>query len=858
MAQQTILEKEKTIRQEVGSLEYFIDIAEKLNSGKLVNNWTLPEIENLLRGWAIQFDPNLEKASFDQIITFLKSFSENETDSTTVPTAQVKQLVEELEEQEKTDQEIKQEKIQEANEKITKIYLKSQLQQKLTKTPIDEKDKSQIAQDILREIEDNLFESNLPVLLEKIDQSPDREEQWQQLNQQAQEEFDRIWTSSIDQIAQKNNLSLDQISYLKTLSFSALKTLDLTQTFSQTSQHQQIISETEKDLKEGQELPQKQKDENDYRRSQIEAKRQQQLTNIKDLFSPALSPQKAEIFTDQFLEFFPDNLASISSEKPSETEIEKATTATLLQLVGTETPLTASEIKAIIKTLVSTNRQNLDSFKLLSDFSEPSLGLLLDLKTEGKTVFEEIGQELSQNGINLIPETDKKLKTLRLELQATQLIFKGVTSQDLQNKIDQLLKSGVSNDSPQIRELKEILISYEKFLFQAKEAGFDQKQIIQWQNSIRFPVRLSFSNFRTILQKTGVSSKIKTSFLSPAKSWLSHTSLGKTFQLLTRKTASKTLQTLWSFGKEGLKKVASPVISKILTTILGISAKALLVGSTNVVGLLVIAGVKILGKAKKTLKNILTSGVRFLNSIFQGFFGINSVPESEDTKSLSKTLLYIFLLVFLFPLFFSIPIDQNVKKSSLTGGMGGEIDYEDYDLNEAELNCTSNPPLAEKTICLLSEAGSPPCNQHKINNHTIETVNTCFDQITLEGKESISLSFNLSVSSYHSLQCVGFVKGIQAARGMSIITNGNAKQYLDPPPPNYQSIAHKQDVEIGDLAIWTNSTYGHIAVVVGKNEELGRVRLAQAFGTNNSYGGTINVTETPITAPSGYIRFIGE
>ena len=79
MAQQTVLDKTKTIDQEIGSLEYFLKIADfflKAENRKLKyqnDYWTFKKIDALLRGWAVLFSLELENASFEEIVAFIKN-----------------------------------------------------------------------------------------------------------------------------------------------------------------------------------------------------------------------------------------------------------------------------------------------------------------------------------------------------------------------------------------------------------------------------------------------------------------------------------------------------------------------------------------------------------------------------------------------------------------------------------------------------------------------------------------------------------------------------------------------------------------------------------------------------------------
>ncbi len=250
------------------------------------------------------------------------------------------------------------------------------------------------------------------------------------------------------------------------------------------------------------------------------------------------------------------------------------------------------------------------------------------------------------------------LQSLKFRVQAIEAIYKGLKKQDLEVKINQLLKAGQPEQSPEITELRGFVTAYEELLQQAREFGFSEKQINKWQKQASFPVRLSWSSFGTIIEKTGLSGGIQKPAFSKIKSWFLNTSLGKPIRFALEKSAQKSLQALWTAGREGIKKVAVPIITKALT-ILGLGAKAALIGATNVVGLALLVVPKLIGKIKDSIKGIFSSGTRLFSSMFSGIMGTTDVPEDSDSKWLKG----IFIGLFVFFLFFGV-LETNIKSGA--------------------------------------------------------------------------------------------------------------------------------------------------------------------------------------------------
>jgi hypothetical protein len=163
---------------------------------------------------------------------------------------------------------------------------------------------------------------------------------------------------------------------------------------------------------------------------------------------------------------------------------------------------------------------------------------------------------------------------------------------------------------------------------------------------------------------------------------------------------------------------------------------------------------------------------------------------------------------------------------------------------------TPNPTgvhLAEQIVYRLGE-----CQITRVNISTWEETKKCLEESGLPNKQIIINNFKASVESNKSLQCVGFVAGVEQALGRAFPQDRNAREYLERVPSGYQKISGSE-VRIGDLAVWQGTRYGHIAVVVRKEGNV-KIVVAQAWGDDAGLDGRVNLTETTIDNPSGFLR----
>ena len=819
MAPQTVFNKTE---KKIGSLEYFLKIASffevEQNRKQKKDDWTFKQIDRLLRNWAVKFDPQLQKASFEEILIFIKSLAAEEITQTTIPTPLLEGLQENLAKENKQKAEIRLKAIEEAQKEIIeryKIRLKKQLVERLTQSPIPKEDTVKIAGGLLAQVQNRFPQTDLSLLIEKWKKIPPEEVEHRQVQDQIEQKFSQIWKSAVDQVAEQDRLSAKQKDFLKSLSFPALQVLKPAETLAEIGQYQEQINEIS------------------YFQTKIKALQQQQVENLVKLLSPALDPQKADLFSKEFIKLFPDNLVQYSSILSAPQEIEEAALATLLQMVGSEVSLKPEEVAAVSNSLISTGTSEITAYKKLSLLPKSDINPLRLKDEDGVTVLDRIKKQLLSGGINVNPENDSQLITFRYQIQAVEAIYKGLKKQDLEVKINQLLETGVPEHSREITELRGVAATYMKVLQKTEESGFSKRQIEKWQKKASFPIRIPI--------------------FSKIKSWFLNTSLGKPIKLALEKSAQKSLQALWTAGREGIKKIAVPLITKVLTT-LGLGAKAALVGATNVVGLALLVVPKLIGKVKDFFKGIFSSGTRIFGSILSGIMGTTDIPEDSD----SKWLKWIFIGIFAFIFFFVGVLDKGVKSGALINEEA-ELSEPGFTSPGLPSQCQPSRHFAEEVICVLEK-----CNIKKITSSSVNSTEQCIKKSNLTGKTA--LISNLTALYKGKLQCIGFVDAIQEALGKGMGPRKNACQYYISPPIGYNLIEGTISPQVGDVAVWneagcggdpksTAAYWGHIAVVIEINGNR-KLTVAEVNGINGilriveySYGHPENSTD-----PTGFLR----
>lgn len=519
--------------------------------------WSFEKINSLLRSWAIPLNTDLKQASFEEVLDFLKGLLPKELLQTTVPNSEVlKELIENSELASAKSDEVRQNAILKAGEEISDLYrknLEKKLVERLTQSPIPPEKRTEIANELSNNLQREITYSSLPLTFQKLNSAPPETSEHRQLTKEVNFRFSGIWQTAVNKTAESHNLTAEQTEYLQTLSSTANELIQPLQTWATVdnlkAQIAQRIPEgtaeeitetlvlnrvfhkpaiTEKPIlltpeKRSQEtvaelkqattlalnLSEKQLTEISHILDEIQGTIAEQTEKISRVLSPALTPEKASLIAVELGKYLPDNLAEFTSLIPSAQEIENAVIASIWQMVGSEIPLKPAEAVGIANALTN-NPQILIP---LRQFSHPiSLAQKqtpLQIIDNGKTIIQQVKEIIFKNGINLKPESDKKLISLRENIQAVVLIQAGMTPQDLEAHTQTLIKAGLSENSPQVREIRVMQKLLPEIIQKAQTTGFPQKTIQNWQKQPYPLVRIFLSRFNTVLKKIGLAEKIK-------------------------------------------------------------------------------------------------------------------------------------------------------------------------------------------------------------------------------------------------------------------------------------------------------------------------------------------------------------
>jgi len=153
--------------------------------------------------------------------------------------------------------------------------------------------------------------------------------------------------------------------------------------------------------------------------------------------------------------------------------------------------------------------------------------------------------------------------------------------------------------------------------------------------------------------------------------------------------------------------------------------------------------------------------------------------------------------------------------------------------------------LAEKAIYTLNQ-----CGIGYVQKNNWRQVENCLQDSQLKNKQLIIDQFHYSVFEVGpGLHCVGFVRGVMSALGKDPGGNRDAKDYLNPPPPDgYDIILNMEDITQKDLVINRGSTYGHIGITIEKQGDY--ILVAQAWGPS----GLIQITRINPAYFDGFLR----
>ncbi|HUS60042.1 MAG TPA: CHAP domain-containing protein [Nevskiaceae bacterium] len=158
--------------------------------------------------------------------------------------------------------------------------------------------------------------------------------------------------------------------------------------------------------------------------------------------------------------------------------------------------------------------------------------------------------------------------------------------------------------------------------------------------------------------------------------------------------------------------------------------------------------------------------------------------------------------------------------------------------------------LAENVIYTLNQCGITYVRQSNWSS-----VENCLQASSLPTQQTTIIlnQFHYSVFDVGpGLHCVGFARGVMAALGKDPGGGYHARNYLLNPPSNYTKNTNMSEVQTGDLVVMLGGSYGHIGIVVLKDEDI--IRVAQAWGISQRGSGFLQITELNPAYFDGFLR----
>jgi len=406
---------------------------------------------------------------------------------------------------------------------------------------------------------------------------------------------------------------------------------------------------------------------------------------------------------------------------------------------------------------------------------------------------------------------------------------------------------------PQEREKfsfrQRLLIKTESFLEKTKIIQRRQTasgQVVLVNRPLVF-IKKIFSPLSSLIKKTKFFQKIKSQGRRQLASLL-----GK-LKITTKKGAQKA-------ARKGVQKFFSFLTTKLAGTKIGAWLGSIAPGVGNLVG-------SVIGFFFDVSLNFIKKGIRFTGSFFEKLTGSETEAERKTKIALGpfsflvSPLILIIIAAIGAPLILTVFLNKNTSGALIPSGVGGE-----QTLSLPSLPPNQNNGLAEEVAYTLSSCSytdSPYINKNNKNE-----VFECLKDSSLPSDvaETIISGFEASIDTYSSLQCVGFVRAIEAAQGRTLPSCGeDAKDWATSrcwkENESYQFLEDKKcsQVEKGTIAVVSSGQYGHIGIISKKMESeaggITRLRFVSAYGNPNSNsGGKITVQEIPCDYFDAFIK----
>jgi len=270
--------------------------------------------------------------------------------------------------------------------------------------------------------------------------------------------------------------------------------------------------------------------------------------------------------------------------------------------------------------------------------------------------------------------------------------------------------------------------------------------------------------------------------------------------------------------------------------------------------------------AENVLLPIVTGGTSLATKLPKAVKTLDSLrsakPQEKEKDNTTKFVLIGIGVFFLLPIMAAITITTGFADFVGLKQISTPPEILDKVIT-APLQCQNTRHDAEKVICWLNEgfkSNSNDCPQ-SITEVTLSNW-AMTEKCLLAGpflnqnliRDEFKKSVELTGDYAGNLQCVGFVKGIEASIGHILASCGNAKDFFGNGscPDNYTKIktTDANDLKPGDLAVRNSTQYGHIGIVV---EIKGRVKIivAQAWGAT----GQIFLSDDAVTNYQGFLRY---
>jgi len=434
-----------------------------------------------------------------------------------------------------------------------------------------------------------------------------------------------------------------------------------------------------------------------------------------------------------------------------------------------------------------------------------------------------------------------KILPIKIPPEVKMAIFKGLTSNDLQLTISNLLKDGLSLRHPEVIDLEKQKNSLKQF-----ESGHPfLANILRNYHEFSKKLKFGLTTFPAEKYLTKIQPPIQQKLIQPVARWFKNNTAGKLTSFISnlgiflKKLINKPDVSI--FGGLGLMGFSlAPLPSPVKFTLFSTGA--------------IFATGGFIGKAPQIVNKAITQVGKFFTnvsgkiSIFLS--SLTTTATSAANISSVGVIGGIGLIVVL-----GLIVITTAGSTLVPTEMGGSVPHVGTPVDP---RCSeTNLHLAEQVICVLKK-----CGITQVTPETWTNTKTCLGASSLPNKQLIIDEFNYSTNTvgnnpnepkYYGLQCVGFVKGIMAALGKPLDKTGihGAKDYLNPPPPTgYQLITSGlENVQIGDLVIMEGIVYGHIGIVVNITEK--GIWVVQAWGESNGF---VQITENNPAYYDGFLR----